>query len=75
MARTGEITRLPPVMLPEFKSRRRRRMWIELFVVCSPPCSETEVFLWVLRFLRHLKTQHFQIPIRQGMVDEEPLCG
>ena len=50
-------------------------MWIELFVVGSPPCSETEVFLSVPRFLPHLKTQHFQIPIRPGMVEEEPLCG
>ena len=34
-----------------------------------------EVFLRVLRFSPLLKNQHFQIPIRSGMVDEEPLCG
>ena len=28
-----------------------------------------------LRFSPLLKNQHFQIPIRLGMVDEEPLCG
>ena len=33
-----ESTRLPP-MWPEFKSRRRRHMWVE-FVVGSLPCSE-----------------------------------
>ena len=36
--RSGESTCLPP-MWPEFKSRRRRHMWVE-FVVGSPPCSE-----------------------------------
>ena len=30
---------------------------------------------WVLRFSPFLKNWHFQIPIRPGMVDEEPLCG
>ena len=34
-----------------------------------------KVFLRVLRFSRLLKNQHFQIPIRSGKVDEEPLCG
>ena len=34
-----------------------------------------KVFLRVLRFFRLLKNQHFQIPIRSGKVDEEPLCG
>ena len=29
----------------------------------------------VLRFSPLLKNWHFQIPIRPGMVDEEPLCG
>ena len=37
----------------------------------SLPCSES----FFLRFSRLLKNQHFQIPIRLGMVDEEPLCG
>ena len=36
--RSGESTRLLPVW-PEFKSRRRRHMWVE-FVVGSLPCSE-----------------------------------
>ena len=34
-----------------------------------------EVFLQVLRFSPLLKNQHFQIPIRPGMVDEQPLRG
>ena len=29
----------------------------------------------VLRFSPLLKNWHVQIPIRPGMVDEEPLCG
>ena len=33
-----------------------------------------EVFLRVLQFPL-LKNQHFQIPIRSEVVDEEPLCG
>ena len=33
-----------------------------------------EVFLRVLQFSPLLKNQYFQIPIRSGMVDEEPLC-
>ena len=34
-----------------------------------------EVFLCLLQFSPLLKNQHFLIPIRTGMVDEEPLCG
>ena len=37
----------------------------------SLPCSES----FFLRFFPLLKNQHFQIPIRLGMVDEQPLCG
>ena len=36
--RSGESTRLPPLW-PEFKSRRRRDMWVE-FVVGSLPCYD-----------------------------------
>ena len=35
-----------------------------------------EVFLsWVLQFSPLFKNQHFKIPIRPGMVEEEPLLG
>ena len=37
--RSGESTRLPPMWPGDFKSRRRRHMWVE-FVVGSLPCSE-----------------------------------
>ena len=37
----------------------------------SLPCSES----FFLRFFPLLKNQHFQIPVRLGMVDEQPLCG
>ena len=46
-----------------------------LFVVGSLHFSETDVFLRVLRFLPHLRRQHFQISIRPGMIDEESLRG
>ena len=47
-------------------------MWVEFvigFLLCSVRGSP-----WVLRFSPLLKTQHFQIPIRPGKVDDEDLC-
>ena len=34
-----------------------------------------EVFFRILRFPPLLRNQHFQIPTRPGVVNEEPLCG
>ena len=34
-----------------------------------------EVFFRVLRFSPLLRNQHFQIPTRPGVVNEDPLCG
>ena len=34
-----------------------------------------EVILWVVQVSLLIKNQHFQIPVRPGMVDEKPLCG
>ena len=32
-------------------------------------------FLWLLRFSALLKSHNFHIPVRPGMVENEPLCG
>ena len=42
--------------------------------VCSRLCSE-RFFSAYSRFSPLLKNQHFQIPIRPGIIDEELLCG
>ena len=55
--RSDESTRLPP-MLPGFKSRRRRHMWIE-FVVGSLLCSE-RFFSGYSGFPLSLKTNTFK---------------
>ena len=49
--------------------------WVKL-VVGSLLCSESEVFLRVLRFSPLLKNEHFQIPIRSnaGLL-RKPLWG
>ena len=60
---SGENNRLPP-KCPGFKSRRRRHMWVEFFLV---------LFLAPRGFFPGtpvpllLKNQHFQIPIRPGI--------
>ena len=64
----------PHTVKEEKGVRMRYNMWVD-FVVSSLPQRLREVFLWVLRFSPLLKNQHFQIPIRPGMVDEQPLHG
>ena len=61
--RSGESARLPP-MCPGLDSRTRRRMCVK-FVVDFLPCSE-RFFSGYSGFL--LKNQHFQIPIRSGLL-------
>ena len=63
--RSGESARLPP-MCPGFDSRTRRHMWVE-FVVGSLPCFE-RFFSGYSGFPLSSKNQHFQIPIRSGIV-------
>ena len=67
-----DSTRLSP-MWPEFKSRRRRHMWVE-FVVGSFLCSE-KIFAGYSVFLAFLKSQHFQISISTRNTNREPLCA
>ena len=43
------------------------------WVCCWFPPLLREVFVRVLQFSPLLKNQHFQIPIRPGMVDEQPM--
>ena len=51
--RSGESARLS-LMYRTFDSRTRRHVWVEFFV-SALPCSESEVFLRVLRFSPLLK--------------------
>ena len=69
---SGESTRLPPTW-PEFGSSSQHHMCVE-FVVGSL-LAPRGFSLGTPGFPLSKKPQHFQIPIRSGMVDEEPLCG
>ena len=68
--RSGESACLPPVW-PGFDSRTRRHMWVE-FVVGSL-LAPRDFSPGTPAFPSPKKKQHFQIPIRSRMVDEEPL--
>ena len=63
----------PPNNVAGFKSQHRSHMWVEFvfgFFLCSG-----RFFSGYSGFPLSSKNQPFQIPIRPGMVNREPLCG
>ena len=59
-------------MLAWFKSLRRRHVWVSLLLVLS---FAPKAFCPGAGVFPSPQNQHFQIPIRPGIVDEVPRCG